>query len=556
MKSYWVERPVEKEILIYLQKEGGFSPFLARYLAGKGFDDLNKAYSFLYPRIEDFTNPFAIPDLDLGVKRIEKALAKQERIGIYADSDADGILGAFILWHFLREISGYSPLVYFTKRNEKGYGFHPEAISYFKFQGVKLIITVDVGIANPETVELAKASGIEVIITDHHEFTHLPNTIVITGKRSQRESLYHLCGAGVVLELITGLRSYLSQKGYFAGREIPKLKPYLQVAAIATLADMVPLYGENRLITYFGLRDLERPAFAGLGLLLRDVKYELTEWTIQQEIISKVNACFREGRPELFFNFLKEEDPRQAEELLQKIKSLNEERKSKMTLFWERVEKKLPEAERGNFVLLWEEGIPKGYLGLLAQRLKEKTGKPALFLTVEKDGILIGSGRSPKEVDFLPILLERVDLFLKIGGHKQSFGLRLRAENLDELIKFLTIRLKDLPIKKEPYLFVDYVGRIGDFLDEENRVALRELPPYGEGHAPPLVLLQKFEIVEIQSLREKHTQLTLRDGLIQMRGLIFNKLLAGKPTLGVAQPYFNSYRNCVEFRFEDLPDED
>jgi len=315
-RPVWVERPLDKEKYLVFLREGGLSPFLASYLARRGFEDLHSAYRFLFPRLEDFASPFLIPDMELAVKRLETALRTNERIGLYADSDADGILGAFILYDFLSKLMPEENLVvYFTDRLHKGYGFHPQSIPYFKAQGVSLILTIDVGVADGETVELAKGAGLDVIITDHHEFQNLPRTITITGKRSQCESLYHLCGAGVVFQLLKALRSYLFEKGFFATKDtLPKLRPYLEIAGLATLADMVPLVGENRLITYFGFRELERSSFPALRALLSDLRYGITERDLQLSIIPRINACFRLGRPELFFNFLKEKDETKIEQ--------------------------------------------------------------------------------------------------------------------------------------------------------------------------------------------------------------------------------------------------
>jgi len=556
-RPVWVERPLDKEKYLVFLKEGALSPFLASYLARRGFKDLHSAYRFLFPRVEDFASPFLIPDMELAVKRLETALRTNEKIGLYADSDADGILGAFILYDFLKKLMPEENLVvYFTDRLNRGYGFHPQSISYFKAQGVRLIITIDVGVADGETVELAKASGIDVIITDHHEFQELPRTITITGKRSQCESLYHLCGAGVVFQLLKALRSYLLQNGFFSAKNtLPKLKPYLEIAGLATLADMVPLLGENRLITYFGFRALERSSFPALRALLSELRYGITERDLQLSIIPRINACFRLGRPELFFNFLKEEDETKISILLKEIDSLNEARKSLSASLWERVLERLKEAERESFVLFFDENLPKGHLGVLAQRLKSQTGKPAIVLTADKKGTLVGSARSPEDLNLLAILKQREDLFVQLGGHAGAFGLKIDRDRLEELIFYLEERLKGYVPEELELIYLDYEGRISEFLEEENILALRELPPYGIGHEPPIVLLKKFEVREIKPLKEKHCEIWLKDGFREVRGVLFNRQIEREPVLLVCEPYINSFSGSLEFKVEDFKDE-
>jgi len=556
-RPVWVERPLDKEKYLVFLREGGLSPFLASYLARRGFEDLHSAYRFLFPRLEDFASPFLIPDMELAVKRLETALRTNERIGFYADSDADGILGAFILYDFLSKLMPEENLVvYFTDRLHKGYGFHPQSIPYFKAQGVSLILTIDVGVADGETVELAKGAGLDVIITDHHEFQNLPRTITITGKRSQCESLYHLCGAGVAFQLLKALRSYLFQQGFFGTKDmLPKLRPYLEIAGLATLADMVPLVGENRLITYFGFRELERSSFPALRALLSDLRYGITERDLQLSIIPRINACFRLGRPELFFNFLKEKDETKISMLLKEIDSLNEERKSLSASLWERVLERRKEAERESFVLLFDEGLPKGHLGVLAQRLKSQTGKPAIVLTADKNGTLVGSARSPEGLNLLALLIRREDLFVQLGGHALAFGLKIEKDRLGELTSYLEESLKGYVPQELELIYLDYEGRVSEFLEEENLLALRELPPYGMGHEPPMVLLKKFEVREIKPLKEKHCEIWLKDGFREVRGVFFNRQMEREPILLVCEPYINSFSGSLEFRVEDYKDE-
>jgi single-stranded-DNA-specific exonuclease len=283
----WINKVPNQELFQEFVTQGFFTPLLAKILINKGFSDIKSAYSFLYPQFSDFSNPFIIPDMKLAVERIFKAIKAKEKIGIYGDSDADGIIGTFILYNFLKNFTPYVEWL-IPSKTEEGYGFHAKFLPYFKAKGISLIITVDVGISAYHTVNSAKALNIDVIVTDHHEIISKPETITISGKLTEPSSpLYYLCGAGVVFALIRALRSYLLSQGFFVDKEPPFLRKYLELVSLATLADMVPLIGENRLITFFGFRDLSNPYFSCTKVLLEreNLKYGLSEGDLYYKII-------------------------------------------------------------------------------------------------------------------------------------------------------------------------------------------------------------------------------------------------------------------------------
>ncbi len=221
-EKLWIQKLPQRELLYTFLREGAFTPLISQLLINKGFTEVKSAYSFLFPQLTDFSDPFEIPEMELAVKRIAEALNNGEVIGIYGDSDADGIIGTYVLYDFLQEVSGKEPVVLIPDKNREGYGFHGKYLPYFKEKGVSLLITVDVGISAYETVEEAKALGISVIITDHHEIIKKPETIVISGKLTSPDSpFYNLCGAGVVFTLLRALRSFLYERGFFAKTSLP-----------------------------------------------------------------------------------------------------------------------------------------------------------------------------------------------------------------------------------------------------------------------------------------------------------------------------------------------
>ncbi len=549
----WVQRNYSKELFYLFLREGAFTPLISQFLVSRGFTDLKEAYTFLFPQLTDFSDPFQIPEMEIAVKKIYQALKDGERIGLYGDSDVDGILGTYLLYDFLSPFTKEPPLVLIPDKNKEGYGFHSKFLPYFKEAGVNLIITVDVGVSSSETVNNAKALGLEVIITDHHEILNKPHTLVISGKTTSPASpFYNLCGAGVVFTLLRALRSYLYEKGFFADKAPPTLRKYLELVAIATLADMVPIVGENRIITYFGFRDLSSPSHPALKHLFQSLGFKspLSEEDLHFKVIPRFNACGRMGCPELLFNFLKEKGD--SETYFQTLQTLYQERQIIELEFWEKIEQTFSEKEDFPILVGVFEGIPKALLGLLANRAKNRFGKPVLIISCENE-LCYGSGRSPDGLDLLKILLGKRELFLELGGHQRAFGFQITLDNLQALKKYL-FSSEDLlkSQKSENYLFVDVEARLSEILLEENFLVFQALPPYGIAHEPPLLLLKNFEIKEILYLKEKHTKLLLKDGPSETYALYFNHLLSEPIKYLIGIPYVSNFSQKLEIKIEDV----
>lgn len=553
-EKLWIQRLPERELLYQFLREGAFTPLISQLLINRGFTDVRSAYTFLFPQLTDFSDPFQIPEMDLAVKRISEALKKGEIIGLYGDSDADGIIGTYLLYDFLKKISKKEPLFLLPDKNKEGYGFHAKYLTYFKEKGVSLLITVDVGISAYETVETAKALGLSVIITDHHEVIKKPETIVISGKFTSQDSpFYHLCGAGVVFTLLRALRNYLFETGFFRENSPPPLRNYLELVCLATLADMVPLLGENRIISYFGFRDLFSPSHPALKALFQELGLSLppSEEDLHFKIIPRINACGRMGVPEIFFDFLRAHTQEELYSYLCKINNLLSERQSLEGELWGYLEKELEKKEDSPFLIGIFENLPKGLLGLLANRAKNKFGKPVLLITLENE-IGYGSGRSTEEIDLLPLLLKERGLFLELGGHKKAFGFQILKDNLPLLQKFLEEQFKDTSKEKKKILcYVDGEVKISDLLFEENFLALKELPPYGIAHEPPLFLLKDFEVKEMIYLKERHTKFLLKEGPREIYALYFNQKLEEPPRFLIGVPFINHLTQRLEIRVED-----
>ncbi|QER41250.1 single-stranded-DNA-specific exonuclease RecJ [Thermodesulfobacterium sp. TA1] len=554
----WVNKPVDSDLLRYFVNQGFFTPFLAQILINKGFTNLEEAYCFLFPQLTDFVDPFLIPDMEVAVKRIYQAIKSNETIGIYGDSDADGILGSFILYDFLVGL-GCKVEWLIPSKEKEGYGFHAKFLPYFKQKGVGLLITVDVGISAGETVNQAKALGIEVIITDHHEVINKPNTIVVSGKLTPKTSpFYHLCGAGVAFALIRALRKYLYEQGFFSSVEIPQIRKYLEIVGLATLADMVPLIGENRTVTFYGFRDLSSPSFLATKLLLENSRTNgvVSEEDLFYRVIPKINAAGRMGSPELIFMFLKEKDETKARALLSNIEEINQKRQElevEVLSSLEELAKK--EVEKYPFIFLAVENLPKGLLGLIANRLKNQYQVPTILISIE-NGIGFASGRSPEGLNLFEAISRCEDLLIQYGGHKYALGFQVNLEKLDALKERLSKEIKKIASISKPeeeVIYIEAEADLTELLHPENLKALTYLHPYGEAHHPPTILIKNFEIKEKFLLKEKHSKFVLKKGINEISAIWFNRIVEDERIrLVLGQPFVNSYRNNLEIKVVDV----
>jgi len=550
----WINKLPKKELLYEFVSQGYFTPFVATLLLNKGFTDIKKAYTFLYPQKEDFSDPFELPGVREAIQRIFKAISQKEIIGIYGDSDVDGIVSAFILTDFLKKL-GASVEVLIPGKEKDGYGFHPDSISQFKDKGVKLVITVDVGVSAHSTINLAKATGIDVIIMDHHEIHELPDAILVSGKLlNPSHPLYFLCGAGVVFTFLRGFYRFLKNQPDFTVN-LPELITYLELTAIATLADMVPIVGENRIITYFGFRKLADPESMPLKVMFNalNLKYGISEEDLYFKVIPKLNAPGRLGHPEVVFEFLCSENEEKAEKLWQKIEEFNSARQDVELEIVSKLEEEAKKQSKENKILILSHAeIPKGLLGLIANRFKNMYNLPVLVLTLD-NGIAFASGRAPKGINLLDLLSECKDIFLEFGGHPYALGFQIKKEDISELQKRLKLIEEKNNIKpSEKYLYIDAEVTLSELVHKENLYALHQLHPYGEAHKPPLLLIKNFEVKNYQILKEKHTKILISWAGQSLKAICFNKILDPEIRLIAGLPFVNTFNNTLEIKIEDV----
>ncbi len=455
-----------------------------------------EAEKFLNPNYEkDTYNPFLIKGMDLAVERVLKAISEKQNIKIYSDYDADGIPGAVILSDFFRKIGFKSFTVHIPNRLREGYGLKTEAIEKFKKEKVDLIITIDSGITDVEPIKKAKELGIDVIISDHHMVNgELPPADIILNSKQEDDNYPDdmLCGTGVIFKLILAL----IEKGSF-GLEKGWGKWLLDMVGLATVADMVPLKNENRVLAYYGLVVLRKSRRPGLLKLLRKAwikQHQLVEEDISFMIAPRINAASRVSDPRIAYDLLFTQNEIKAEQLADELDKLNNKRKTMVATAVRKANKKIKERGVKNVVVIGDPEWNVGLSGLIASSLQGEYGKPCFVWGTDENGKYCGSCRA-ENLDLLGLMnLVEKDVFEHFGGHKMAGGFGVYTEQIHFLEdKILEAYEKNKDNVAEAEIFVDKKFSI-DEINWENYKLLQKLAPFGIGNSKPLFLFEEVEI--------------------------------------------------------------
>lgn len=440
----WLLPSAPPESIHHLQQELGLEPLVARVLAERGYCSPAQAQSFLSPQLEDLHDPLLMRDMEQAVSRILKAIAASEPVLLYGDYDVDGT-SAIVLLKKAIEILGGRAAFHIPHRLRDGYGMRSDVIERFAEDGVRLIVSVDTGIRASEAVRRANALGIDVIVTDHHlPEADLPPALAVLNP-NRPDCAYpnkHLCGAGVTFKLVEAL---LSKSGMPALRCRALLDSFVKLAAIATVADIVPLIGENRVIVQRGLSGLRQVRNPGLRELLRVAGCDDGECPSAHQVAfrlaPRINAAGRMATALDVIELFLTDDCYRARQLATQLDTLNRERQQTEA---EIVEAILEQCEQTPIdplraaLVFAGAGWHPGVLGIVASRLVEHFCRPVIVVTesaaLDEEGnpLLSGSGRSIPAFHLLEALETMPELFTKFGGHKQAAGLTLRMSNLEE----------------------------------------------------------------------------------------------------------------------------
>jgi single-stranded-DNA-specific exonuclease len=504
-----------------LAATAGITPLQAQLLCHRGVSTASAAKAFLHPRLADLTDPLQMQDMDAAVDRVLWAFRRNRPVTVYGDYDADGITATALLVLFFTEL-GMNASAYIPDRFAEGYGLNRGAVNRIADTRGGVLITVDCGTSDTQEIELALSRGMEVVVTDHHQIPadFAPCCPVLNPQRPDcRFPFPALAGVGVAFYLTVAVRQALRQAGAFQNRPEPDLRPYLDLVAIGTVADMVPLIEENRTLVTAGIRTMRstgRPGLLALQELCGIAPSRVSSEDVAFRLAPRLNAAGRMENADIGLRALTTSHLSVARDLAGQLHALNRRRQSMEQSILEQIEAELLHCGHldGKRTLVvhgaqWHAGV----LGIVASRLVARYHRPVLVLDV-RDGVATGSGRSIEGFDLHKALSTFEPLFHRFGGHPRAVGLSLEAKHLDHL----TEGLEELALERleESALLPVFEA---DLELPPSRVThgtvreIRSLGPFGSGNPEPLFLARGLEVVESRVVGERHLKVRVaQDG--------------------------------------------
>ncbi len=519
----------------------GYAPLLTRLLVNRGITTAEAAHRYLQPvYTEGLHDPFLMHDMEKAVVRLFEAVEANEKIVVYADYDCDGIPGAVILHDLLKKIKHENFTVYIPDRHDEGYGLNKEAVEGFIDQGVSLVITIDLGTSDHESITQACAGGIDVIVTDHHlPHETLPPAYALVNPKLGAYPEPMLCGSGVMFKFV---QAFISKYGEYFDRERPFEKPalcagwekwLLDMAGLATLSDMVPLVGENRILASFGLQVFRKSPRPGITSLLRKLKIDqrhLTEDDLTFMVTPRINAASRMDSPLRAFELLSERDGLRAGALADHLSSINDERKRIVAEIMDTVLIDLEKKALGPVIVVGHPSWRVGVLGIVAGKIMEEYDRPVFVwggegvASSEGEKVMKGSCRSNGAVNVVSLMKAHEHMFIAYGGHELAGGFSLSEANAVALEK-LFIESFSLHSQEAGELgskMVDAELTLSDVNDSTVKM-LEKMAPFGLGNPKPHFFFKNVAVASARLFgKEKnHVEVIFRDAKTERTGIAF-----------------------------------
>ena len=519
----------QREVARALSKELGINPILCHLLRERGIDSAAEAKRFFRPQLSELHNPFLMKDMNIAVERLNRAMGKKERILIYGDYDVDGTTAVALVYKFLQQF--YSNIDYYIPdRYNEGYGVSKKGVDYAYETGVKLIIVLDCGIKAVKEIAYAKEKGIDFIICDHHVPDEvLPQAVAILNPK-RHDSTYpyhHLSGCGVGFKF---MQAFALNNGI----EFHQLTPLLDLVAVSIASDIVPIMGENRILAYHGLRQLNSNPSIGLkaiidvcGLAERDI----TMSDIVFKIGPRINASGRIQNGKEAVDLLIEKDFQQALEKSNRINRYNETRKDldkSMTEEANKIVDQLSDLSQRRTIVIYNEAWHKGVIGIVASRLTEIYYRPAVVLT-RTDGLATGSARSVSGFDVYKAIENCRDLLENFGGHTYAAGLSMKVENVPEFTRRFEDYVTSHILPEQTSATINIDAQL-DFRDITPKFFfdLKKFNPFGpDNHKPVFATLNVYDYgtSKVVGRDQEHIKLELVDNKSNnvMNGIAFGQ---------------------------------
>ncbi|MBK6088102.1 single-stranded-DNA-specific exonuclease RecJ [Ruminococcus difficilis] len=523
----WLTRKLNKENAVAISQRYDLPMLIAMLLDIRGITDEDSIIDFLSN--ETLTaSPFEIKDMDKAVERIQAAIEDGERICIYGDFDADGVTSTALLYSYLSDI-GADAMYYIPSRETEGYGMHREAIARLYERGVKLIITVDNGVAAVDEVAYAKTLGIDTVITDHHAIPEtLPDAVAVVDlhRPDCNSSFKELSGVGVAFKLVQAIEGeYADVDGL--------LENYSDLAAIGTVGDIVTLRGENRVLVKNGLRHINNGDRLGIAALAEDAGLsgkEISAGNLSFTLVPRINAGGRLGLSKKSVKMLLTDDEEYAADIAAELSSDNTERQQIERDILSEIDgmiRQNPSLVNNPIIVVYGEGWHKGVIGIVASRIKEVYAKPAVVISMEGD-VCRASGRSVSGFSLIDAVFSCSDILTQCGGHPMAVGFGIKRHQIENFIERINRYTLTHPVP-QPVLELDCKLNPAQLSVELAR-GLSLLEPFGAGNPTPLFGLYNMTLRDIREIGGgKHLRLTLSRGESTVYALRFSTTLAEFP---------------------------
>ena len=564
----WNIRPANS-FASYLAREAYVTPLQAQLLINRGISEPSQAEFFMRPRLAHMADPMLFKGMDESLHLILKCLENRDKITIFGDYDADGLTSTALLENFFSSL-GLKVSHYIPDRIREGYGLNSDAINQIARDGTRLIITVDCGISTGKEISLARSLGMNVIVTDHHQVPEGFQPICPVLNPHQEGCLFpfkDLAGVGIAFFLAVAIRAAFREKGLFGTRPEPDLKEYLDLVALGTVADRVPLLNQNRILVTSGMESMARSRWAGLNAMMDVADISASEMSSDDlafRLAPRLNAPGRIGNPEIGIKLLTVEDPVLAKELAFKMNKANSQRQGIEKDIFNEIEdiiRAMDSIDKRRVLVFSGENWHQGVLGIVASRLVDKYHRPSIVLNIQ-DGVAVGSGRSMDGFDLFGALNQIAHVFDKFGGHVYAAGFTLRENKVDFLKRELE-RIAESPeggLKDEdlaPRIDVDSEITLEE-ITPEMVSQIKALSPFGQGNPEPLFLARSLKVHKSRIVGDRHLKLRVGQGKNSFDAIGFNLSdicpVDGEPIDIVFTPELNMWQGYekIQLRITDL----
>lgn len=525
-----VNEPGDKDLEKLFSDTLGIHAIISQILISRGIREIEAARRYLRPSLHDLHSPFLMKDMKKGVNRLLKAIRENENILIYGDYDADGITAVVILYKFIRDIT---PNVdyYIPDRVEEGYGLKSQIIDKFKKDNIHLMITVDCGISDVEQIAYANTLGIDTIILDHHEVSgSLPPAFAsINPNREDCPFPFKgLAGVGIAFNFLIALRSILSKEGFWKNNSYPNLKEYLDIVALGTIGDVVPLVDENRIFSKIGLELItegKRPGIKALKEISNVDNQTIDSFKASFSLIPRINAAGRIATSSDAVKLLLTDNLDEARIFAEKLDVYNRQRQTmerKILAEILDIIGKNPEMEKQNVLVFASEKWHPGVVGIVASRLVELYNRPALVISLNQ-GTGKGSGRSVSGFNLYQGILQCADLLLSYGGHYHAVGITIAEHNIAKFSSQLNEIAANSFDNRETIAqtTIDSLCRISD-ISLELIHQIEMLAPFGSHNPEPLLYARDVSINAPVVVGGNHLKMYVKSNGVSFESIWFN----------------------------------